>query len=137
MPESLLDGLIERSREFESTLESHFGEQTLALADSSPRCQLCAMACLLSLEHAFVVRSAFGSGAPNSGAAMLRLQYEALLRAAWALFAASETQVDKLSRVLDIEAEQAAKNSPGAAEMLDAVSRKAPAGLAAPLQEFH
>lgn len=49
----------------------------------------------------------------NSAAAVLRLQYEAVLRAAWLLFAASPVQAEKLTRSLDVEAEQAAKNVPG------------------------
>ncbi len=80
---------------------------------------------------------AFAAFAPNSAAAVLRLQYEALLRATWLLFSASPTQVEKLSRVLDLQSEQAAKNLPGYLDMLEAVVKKAPLGLSAPLVEFN
>lgn len=93
--------------------------------------------CLLSIEHAGVLRGAFFSGAPNSGAALLRIQYEALLRAAWVMFAATPGHVEKLSRELDAEAEQAAKNLPGTKEMLAAVAKQAPAPVARNLAEFH
>lgn len=68
---------------------------------------------------------------------MPRLQYEAVLRAAWLLFAAGPGQVDKLAKTLDLEAEQGAKNIPGYLDMLTAVEKAAPAGLAAPLSEFN
>jgi hypothetical protein len=50
---------------------------------------------------------------------------------------ASDNQVDKLSRTLDLEAEQAAKNLPGYLEMLETVLNRAPPGLSAPLAEFN
>ena len=84
-----------------------------------------------------MLRSAFAVGALNSGAAVLRLQYEALLRASWLLFAASPAHINKLARTLDLEAEQGAKNLPGYMEMLEAVVKKSPEGLAAPLAEFN
>ena len=51
--------------------------------------------------------------APSSGSAVLRLQYEALLRAAWLIFVASPALISKLSRDLTPEAELVAKNLPG------------------------
>lgn len=73
----------------------------------------------------------------NSAAAVLRLQYEAVLRAAWLLFAAGPVQVEKLTRSLDLEAEQAAKNVPGYLDMLAAIEKAAPGGLAEPMTEFN
>jgi len=126
-----------RSDEFESALLACFPATGLVLADDSARFDLATTACTLSLEHAYILRTAFGSVAPNSGAALLRLQYEALLRAAWLLYAASSEQVAKLSASLNTEAEQAAKNLPGNMEMLASVVKSAPEGLYAPLAEFN
>lgn len=129
--------LLLRAEEFESALAACFPETGIVLAEATAKHNLCATACMLSVEHAFVLRSAFGALAPNTGAALLRLQYEALLRAAWLLYAANPNQLEKLARALNLEAEQAAKNLPGYMEMLDAVSKHAPAGLSAPLSEFN
>lgn len=129
--------LLLRSEEFESALLACFPQIGFVLADEAPKHELCATACTLSTEHAFVLRSAFAAIAPNTGAALLRLQYEALLRAAWLLYAASPSQVTKLAGVLDLETEQAAKNLPGYMEMLESVGKRAPEGLAAPLAEFN
>lgn len=133
----LLDSLLERSEAFEKVIATCFPEAGYVLALSDQKHELVATACTLCIEHASVLRAAFAVAAPNSGAAVLRLQYEALLRAAWLLYAASPAHIDKLAQALDLEAEQAAKNLPGYMEMLEAVVKKAPEGLAAPIAEFN
>ena len=132
-----LDLLLERSEAFEESILTCFTEAGLVLAVANQQHELVATACALCIEHASVLRAAFAVAAPNSGAAVLRLQYEALLRAAWLLYAASPAHIDKLARALDLEAEQAAKNLPGYIEMLDAVVKKAPQGLSVPITEFN
>lgn len=133
----LFDSLLDRSEAFEAALADCFPGAGYVLAVSDQKHELVATACTLCIEHASVLRAAFAVGAPNSGAAVLRLQYEALLRASWLLYAASPSHIDKLARALDLEAEQAAKNLPGYVEMLEAVVKKAPEGLAAPIAEFN
>ena len=132
-----IDTLLERSEALEGAISACFPEVGFVLAVANQRHELVATACVLCIEHASVLRAAFAVAAPNSGSAVLRLQYEALLRAAWLLFAATPAHVEKLGRTLDLEAEQAAKNLPGYMEMLDAVVKKAPQGLSAPIAEFN
>lgn len=132
-----IDTLLERSAAFELAIQACFPEPGFVLAIDSPQHQLVATACVLCTEHASVLRAAFAIGLPNSGSAVLRLQYEALLRAAWLMYAATPAQVEKLSATLDFEAEQAAKKLPGYLDMMNAVTRTAPAGLSAPLAEFN
>ena len=98
-------------------------------------------AAYLSLEHGAAVRILFGAGAPNAACALLRLQYEAALRGAWAVYAASNEKVDKLNRPLDLDSEQAAKNLDGPERMLDALKARAGfhpqlMGLVIPLDEI-
>jgi hypothetical protein len=95
----------------------------------------------LSLEHGAAVRILFGAGAPNAACALLRSQYEAALRGAWAVYAASNEKVDKLNRPLDLDSEQAAKNLDGPEKMLDALKARAGfhpqlMGLVIPLDEI-
>lgn len=137
MPNAILVRLLERSAEFEVALLSEFPEGRMVLAIQEPRHELAAAAALIAIEHAGALRAAAQVGAMNSAAGLLRLQYEAVLRAAWLLFAAGPGQVEKLSKSLDLEAEQGAKNIPGYLDMLTAVEKAAPAGLAAPLAEFN
>jgi hypothetical protein len=131
------DALLERSEAFEEAITVCFPGAGLVLAIADQKHELVATASTLSIEHASVLRAAFVVSAPNSGAAVLRIQYEALLRAAWLLYAASPDHIAKLARSLDLEAEQAAKNLPGSTEMLEAVVKKAPLGLSAPIVEFN
>lgn len=132
-----MDSLLDRSEVFDEAALAGFPETRVVLAVSDDKHELIAVACTLCIEHGHVLRSAFALHAPGSGSALLRLQYEALLRGAWLMFAATATQIEKLANALDVEAEQAAKNLPGYSEMLSAVLRAAPEGLAAPLAEFH
>jgi hypothetical protein len=131
------DTLLERSEALEEAIAACFPEAGFVLAVDNQQHELVATACVLCIEHARVLRAAFAVAAPNSGSAVLRLQYEALLRAAWLLYAATPSHIDKLGRTLDLEAEQAAKNLPGYMDMLDAVTKKAPHALSAPIAEFN
>lgn len=132
-----VDALLERSEEFELAIEACFPDAGPVLAEGSQKHELIVAACALCIEHAGVLRAAFLIGAPHSGSAVLRLQFEALLRAAWLTYAATPAQVAKLASKLDLEAEQAAKNLPGQMEMLDSVVKAAPEALSAPLAEFN
>lgn len=131
------DGLLDRSEAFEEAVANCFPATGFVLAVSDQRHELVATTCRLSIEHASVLRAAFAVAAPNSGTAILGLQYESFLRAAWLPYAASPAHIDKLARPLDLEAEQAAKNLPGYMEMLDAVVKNAPQGLVAPIAQFN
>jgi hypothetical protein len=96
------------------------------------------VAARLSIEHAYSARLLLlREGAAHSGVALLRLQYEALLRAFWVHFCASDDQVHKLAISLTPEAEQRAKNLPGPLDMLNQIVERAPATIHAPLQQFH
>ncbi len=136
MPPATLVRLLNRTSEFEAALLQEFPGGELQLAIQEPRHEVAAAAALIAIEHAVALRASTRAGAMSSAAAILRLQYEAVLRAAWLLFAAGPAQVDKLARALEMDAEQAAKNVPGYMEMLTAVEKAAPAGLALPLTEF-
>lgn len=106
------------------------------LFDDTSRLSICANACLLSLEHANSLRVLFAADATHSATGLLRLQYEALLRAAWVLYAGNELQLSKLTTQLDIDSEHAANNLPSPADMLKTLESKAPIGLIQPLNEF-
>jgi hypothetical protein len=83
-----------------------------------------------------MVRVAFERSASNSATALVRLQYEALLRGAWLLHAASDFEVEKLSAALDEDSARRAKNVAGAAHMLETLAANAPAALVGPLRQF-
>lgn len=110
MPQSItpipINTLLERSDAFETSIRACFPDSGYVLGTASPVNALAATACLLCAEHAAALRAAFAIECPNSGSAVLRLEYESLLRAAWLLYGATPIEVDKLTCTLDLDAEQ-------------------------------
>jgi len=135
--EDVLSRILDLTEIFEEAIVNCFPASGYLLAHETSKSELVAGACLLCIEHASVVRVAFSVDAPNSASGVLRLQYEALLRAAWIHWVANPEQVAKLGRDLDVASEKAAKNLPGLTEMLARVVQGAPAGLTAHLAEFN
>jgi len=60
------------------------------------RHEVALVACGCALEHALSLRLLVRSGCYTSALAMMRLQYEAVTRGVWLLYAASESQVETL-----------------------------------------
>jgi hypothetical protein len=67
---------------------------------------------------------------------MMRLQYEALTRGVWLLYAATEVQTQTLTAPLTLEAEHSAKKLPMFSQMLDEVVEKAPSQASRMLMNF-
>jgi hypothetical protein len=131
--------LLARSHQFSETLVSYL-DSADGLADGL-RAEAAAAAAELSFEHGHAMRVLLEVGTPNSAAVLLRSQYEALLRAAWLMYAASEPHLEKLSTTLTIESGAKAKNAKGAEDMLkelEGLLSAAPTlrGLVLPLREI-
>ncbi|MGQ0801284.1 MAG: DUF6988 family protein [Pseudomarimonas sp.] len=127
-----------RSELFEYTLAEDLGAAWWATHPIDQRHRASVTAARLSTEHARAARLLLLKAmAPQSGAALLRLQFEKLLRAVWVLYRASDDQVGKLSAPLTEEAEQRAKNLPGPLYMLTRVVECTPVGLHDALAQFH
>lgn len=135
----MLERLIAQSDRFSDHLANILGETTPLVG--SDGVQACFSAAVLSFEHAHSIRTLFSSDAPNSASALLRVQYECLLRSAWAMYAASELQLGKLTAPLTREASDVAKNARNADEMLkdlEGALEQTPTlrGLVLPLREI-
>lgn len=137
---SELSTLLERSAEF---LEALMGRIASAenFGGANTRHEAAIAAAEVALEHGVSLNALFELGMGNSAVALLRLEYEALLRSAWILYAATEAQVKKVSAPLTRESADAAKNLPNAQEMVEALEREMKAdpglaGLVAPLREL-
>lgn len=92
--------------------------------------------CGIAFEHASAIRLLMGEGYFTPAIALLRPQYEALVRAAWILHAASEAQVTRLTGELSAERQQAAKNLPSVKDMLEALVKSGPPGSGRLLTRF-
>ncbi len=94
-------------------------------------------ACALAVEHGSALRSLMSSGLESSALALLRVQHEALLRAAWVLFSASEEAVRSLAAPHTPETLKQANKLPLTNVLLEAVEKSdAPGGLKRGLREF-
>jgi hypothetical protein len=98
----------------------------LPLFDDSPKIRTSDVACSLALEHWHSTRALLRTGLPPSALVVHRAQFEALVRSIWITYAASGDHVSKLTSTLSLESEQAAKNMPQVAEMMQDLSKKGP-----------
>lgn len=99
---------------------------SVPLFDESPRIKTSDAACSISLEHWTSVRSLLRAGLLPSAMVVHRAQFEALVRSIWLLYAASGGHISKFTNLLSLESEQAAKNMPQIAEMMQELAKKAP-----------
>ncbi len=106
------------------------------LFDDSARLRISDVACSLSLEHWSSARALLSSGLLSSAIVVHRAQFEALIRSVWLLYAASDDHLSKLAATLSLESEQAAKNVPQTADMLQELRKKAPAPAYDALSRF-
>lgn len=131
-----LAAILKRSEELDAALIELLGADGYQPYDSSPRWAASAAACSVSLDHGRGLRALMGGLLPTPAIALMRLQYESLLRAVWLLYAATDNEVEKLSAPLTTEAEKANSNIPMLAKMLTAIEGKAPAAATSMLKAF-
>ena len=128
--------LLDHSHDLEAEIRRMLGGDELQLFDDTPRPLVTLSATQTSLEHGIALRVLLAKPLPSAGIAMMRLQHEALTRAVWLLYAASDEQIDRLVAPLDATAERAAAKLPMAKTMLDEIVGKAPHGAVEMLTHF-
>ena len=95
-----------------------------------PKVRVPAGLCRISLDHARAIRLLLPLS-PPSAVALLRPQYETLVRAVWARHAARPGDIDRLLAPLTLESQQAARKLPGVPDMLAAIEKTGPRGAGA------
>lgn len=118
-----LDQVLVRSELLLGELDALFAGPQFDGFDGSQRGQASVAMCSLALEHGDALRTLFDAGYEVSATSLLRIQYEALTRAIWVMYVASDAQIDKLTAVLTLDNEQAAKNLPQVADMLASLEK--------------
>jgi hypothetical protein len=108
----------------------------LPLCNDTARVGIADVACSLSLEHWHSVRRLLADDLMSSALVVHRSQFEAVLRSVWLTYAASDADVAKLTTVLDLESEQAAKNLSQAQHMMEALAKSGPKEAHAALARF-
>jgi hypothetical protein len=118
-----IDTLIARSADLEEELHRLLALQP---ANDSERLAASRIACSIAFEHAESAKVLIVSAHITSALALIRLQYEALVRAMWLLYAASPSAVTKLTADLTHESEADANSLPMLSKMLEKIEGKAP-----------
>lgn len=128
-----LDHALDESDVFEEELLALVG---IPLFDDSARAKVADVACSLAFEHWHSVRLLLRGSLLPSALAVHRSQFEAVLRSVWLAYAASDSDIAKLTASLDQESEQAAKNLPQVQQMMEALSNSGPKEAHAALARF-
>ena len=99
--------------------------------DGSPRGEAALGMCFVALEHGAALRALMALRLPTSAVSLMRLQFEALTRAMWLIYAASDHAIAELLAPLTLESEQKAKNLPGASDMIEQIGKRVGQGVPA------
>src|SRR5690606_26522142 len=129
----MINNLLLRSAELESRLTAFLA---LAPFDNSQRIATSRTMCGIAFEHAESAKLLISAGNLTSATGLVRLQYEALVRAMWLLYAASDADVSKLARELTPESAKRANKLAMLSEMIAQLHGKAPAEPLNMLLEF-
>jgi hypothetical protein len=108
----------------------------LPLCNDSTRVAVADVACSLALEHWHAVRLLLRGGFLPSALVVHRSQFEAILRSVWLTYAATDSDVSKLTANLDLDSEQAAKNISQTQHMMEALAKSGPTEAYAALARF-
>lgn len=128
-----LNEQLAQSAELESKLVEFLSLQAFT---TEKRIKGSRILCSVVYEHSESVKILISTGNLTSATGLVRLQYEALVRAMWLLYAASDVAVDKLMAELTNESARKANNLPMLSEMLTKLEGKAPEVAMDALNEF-
>lgn len=129
----MINSLLSKSAELEREL-LHF--ISLPPYDRSDRIISSRIMCSIAFEHAESAKLLIATGNFTSATGLVRLQYEALTRAVWLLYSASDHAISKLMCDLTRDSAEKANKLPMLSEMLKSLEGKAPQEALDMLLEF-
>lgn len=92
--------------------------------------------CQIVFEHAVSMRLLLSATLHTSAIALVRVQFDAVVRAAWILHCATDEQAAKLAAPLSEASEQGAKNLPSTHDMIGELERQGPRGAGPMFRRF-
>lgn len=135
--QNVLDDFVERlfirSEEFHKLME---GLLNYPPYEITLRREISRVLSSAAFEHAESIQGLLLAGNTTSAIALLRLQYESLVRAIWIIYSASEAMVEKLSAELNSENAKKANRLPMLSQMLKEMENFTPQNALIPLLEF-
>ncbi|MGY2169161.1 DUF6988 family protein [Pseudomonas gingeri] len=90
----------------------------------------------LSFEHSRSIKHLVSAGLCSSAAALMRVQYEALVRALWSLYVATDDQAESALAELTPDSAKAANKAISLNAMLDDIEKHAPQVPIGSLRQF-
>ncbi len=131
---SVLKTLLQRSADLQTALQRLV---QLRSAEDGPRTVACRIMCSVAFEHAESAKVLITIGNFTSAIGLVRLQYEALVRAMWLRYAASDPAVTRMMGQLTREdLQRTEKKLPMLTEMLRKLEGRAPEYAMAALLDF-
>ncbi len=124
------------SGELEAAIWGLLVPEDYELANDDPRALACFESCRLAMEHGQALRGLISSGFDSTATAVLRVQFEALVRAHWALFAATEAEVELLLTPIEKQIAKGSADLPMASGMIKALAGKGPPGMHETFEAF-
>lgn len=129
----MINELLKRSAELESKLANFLA---LRPCFDSERTASSRIMCSIAFEHAESAKMLIATGNFASAISLVRLQYEALVRAMWLFYSATDQSISKLMCELTSDSAIRANNLPLLSEMLGKLDGKAPKEALDMLLEF-
>lgn len=117
-----LAAVIEQTVLFHQGVAEHFSVLTPA---SGGRYGVAFQAAILSIDHSAAIVILISADLSAPAFALMRAQYESLVRGIWLLYAANELWVEKISEPLTLESARRADEGPGLADMLKQLDQSA------------
>ncbi|MBW0172135.1 MAG: hypothetical protein KXJ61_18100 [Hydrogenophaga sp.] len=115
---------LARADELDEAVMAAIAAEQYSPYDGSTRINASVSAACVALEHGRALRVLIAQGLPTAALSLLRLQLEALTRAVWLLYAATDLSVEKLAAPLSKDTEAAANKLPMLADMLKQLAAK-------------
>ncbi len=121
-----LHAALQRAQALEEAILAALNTPDYRPYSDSPRINTSVAAASVAFEHGQAVYALIAQDMVTSALSLVRLQHEALTRAVWAFYAATDLAIDKLNAPLSKDAEAVANKLPMMNDMLKAIQGKAP-----------
>ncbi|MES2242126.1 MAG: hypothetical protein V4639_04560 [Pseudomonadota bacterium] len=125
MSATSLTQILERSSELEAAIWSALPDP-YRLAMPSPRHDASLAAAMMAVEEGQACRLLISQGMHTTGIAVTRMQFEAICRSMWLLYAATDDEIGKATATLTAEGAKEANDLPMVSKMIEALPGKAP-----------
>lgn len=130
---ALIDDCALRSDELYKALASRLAA---VQTDGTDRANLALAMCTIEMEHGMSLRALIALESLTSAIALLRVQYEAVVRGIWLHYAASGTWISGLADLIAAGSLKEPANAPSISDLLDAIDKNAPPEIGRMLRDL-